>query len=228
MRNLFRRWANLLLQFIYPDTCFLCHTKLDGDSWVCLSCWSRLIPVEGIVLDGIKEYNAIDEIRAGYYYDEAMQKIIHHLKYENGTSLAGRLGEKLGALISEHRLQADILTSVPLNRTRLRERGYNQAELIGRAVEKLSGIMYDDLIIRKRAIVSQTKMASAEARIENVKEAFELDASKDVCGKTIILIDDLITTGATANACAKTLKEGGAGRVIVLAAARPIWKLENS
>ncbi len=216
-------WKNSILELFYPDTCILCTEYLGASTWVCESCWQKQSKVTARISEGIVERTYIDDIFSGYYYDESMQKIIHLLKYDRGLSVAKKLGQRLGEVIFDHKLQADFITAVPLNSIRYRERGYNQAELIAQEASRITGIYCQNLLTRKRPIVSQTKMKSAAERVENVKEAFFVDGSSRLIGKKVILVDDLITTGATANESAKVLKSAGAQSVIVLTAARPLW-----
>ncbi len=111
------------------------------------------------------------------------------------------------------------MTPVPIHTRRLRERGFNQAFLLAKELSKLNGVEVNDILIRTRKTKSQTSLGRAE-RKENIKDAFALKAGADVKGKAFILIDDVCTTGATLEECARILKENGAREVLALTALR--------
>lgn len=221
----FRNVIQNLLEFIYPPLCVVCDGQIDAnDTLICSQCWSGLKSVKGPVEYGILERSHIDEIRSGFYYDNILQSIIHYLKYNQAPGLAKKMAELVAPNLVNHPewARADALIPIPLHKAKARERGYNQAEVIARHLSKLTGIpFWPDALIRKSNTVSQTKMKNAQDRIENMKNVFEIRCS--VREKSLILIDDVITTGATANACAQVLKHEGAHSVYVLSVARPIF-----
>lgn len=155
--------------------------------------------------------------------ESIIQVLIHELKYQNKKSIGVFLGELVGKHIKNDPdfILADALVPVPLHKIRLRERGYNQSEMISKGISRITGIkVIGDLLIRVRNTETQTKL-NFEQRIENVKEAFKLrEKYKDfVVGKRFIIVDDVITTGSTINECAKTLIDSGASKVLVLSVA---------
>jgi len=166
---------------------------------------------------------AIDELVASFVFEKegSFQHIAHALKYSGVQSLGIELGRRLGGVINDWGLRADYVVPIPLHKRKLRERGYNQAELIARGVSAATGIpVRSGIVGRKRFTQTQTAL-SLEERQKNVKDAFELKVSdfSEVRDKTFVLIDDVITTGATIEACGRELREAGATCIIAASSA---------
>ena len=232
MSNLARDILLPLVDFIYPPTCISCEERLlDSQRHVCTSCWDSLIRVsstDDLVLSQqqrFDEHGAVSRFLSCFYFEEEgpMQRIIHGLKYENRRSLGIELGKIVGGCAREDPgfWAGTLLMAVPLHRIKLRERGYNQCDLISRGVAEMSGqIVLSGILFRRKNTVSQTKL-SYEERKENVTDAFVVahGREKKVQGAQIVLIDDVITTGATLTACAKALKDAGAAKVFAASVA---------
>lgn len=157
-------------------------------------------------------------------YEGSLRSLIHLLKYSGMKPLARPLAEYLMRAIpaDEH---FDALIPVPLHWRRQWSRGFNQAELLARYVAKQRGIPVWNVLRRRRATDTQAGLANAGRR-RNVAGAFKVRANARLAGKRILLIDDVMTTGATASACAAALKRGGAGFVSLLTLARVDRRLE--
>jgi ComF family protein len=162
--------------------------------------------------------------RAFGVYDGILMEAIHVFKYGKKTSLS----EPLGGLAKEAFFQfwdsnsIDLLVSVPLHVKRLRERGFNQAHLLIRKWAKQEGIPFDGLTLsRCRWTEPQTNLRRTERR-KNIKGAFSLRYPEKIKGQKILLVDDVFTTGATANECARVLTKAGAEFVDVLTLARAV------
>jgi len=144
------------------------------------------------------------------------------LKYQGRISLAPFLAENMGTELlrrPEH-LPADLIVPVPLHPVRLRERTFNQAELLARALSKKLAVPCEsDLLIRCRSTRPQAELNRQE-RTRNVRGAFDLRGEARVKGLRILLVDDVFTTGSTAEACARLLKSAGARTVVVVTAVR--------
>jgi len=165
-----------------------------------------------------------DFVLTAWDYSAGLEKLIHHVKYERGLHLGEYLGSRMAEIVYHLRQAVDpesFLSPVPLHRIRQRERGYNQSEVICRGISRVWGMpVLGDVLSRTKNTRSQTRM-SAEQRQDNVRGVFRVIRPEAVSGKSIFLVDDVITTGATMNGCAGALKEAGAGTVIGLALARP-------
>ena len=147
--------------------------------------------------------------------------IVHNLKYAGVQALGLELGRRLGKIVVERGIHADAIIPIPLHRRKLRERGYNQAELIARGVSEVSDIpVRCDLVRRKKYTKTQTVLSLNERR-ENMEDAFEVAPIKrtEVENEQFIVIDDVVTTGSTMIACADVLRASGAVGVIGASAA---------
>jgi len=141
-----------------------------------------------------------------------LRRSIHQFKFNGKVGLDRPLGVLLEQVIDSD-LKIDLLVPVPLQRKRLQQRSYNQALLLARVVAKLRRLPVDnDLLVKVRETESQQGL-SAKERVKNLQGSFKLE--KNVTGQNILLIDDVMTTGATVAACSRTLIEGGANHIYV-------------
>ncbi len=158
------------------------------------------------------------------YYSGNLRGLIHLLKYDSVLPAASVLGQFLASAVEElicGRLALyPIVVPVPLHRTRHRSRGFNQAELIARHAAKRLGLEVSTaVLIRRRDTVSQVGL-SREERIANMSDAFRVPHKDAVKDRTIVLVDDVMTTGATLSECARALKKAGAKQVLAATVAR--------
>ena len=214
---------SLIADAIYPPKCIACDALLGADredrGYICLDCNSRIVWLESDFFSANLKKQEFDSSGSLAAYDGAWQEVVHKFKYNNRTDLAGQLGEMLSRRID---YEYDLITAVPLHPKRLRERGYNQSALLAKVVAKKTGFKFN-LGIFKRVKHSAPQVGLAkEERMENIRGAFEPCGSWKAKDADILLIDDVITTGATVNECAKVLKKAGAGRVDVMTIARAI------
>ncbi|MEP2103831.1 MAG: ComF family protein [Parasphingorhabdus sp.] len=160
-------------------------------------------------------------MRAVVEYDEKSSLLAMRLKYGARLGLAELIGQHMGRFL--HEVPADTLViPVPLHRWRLWSRGFNQSVLIGRALSKRGSLLMNNHILVRKSATPPLRLMSAKKRRAIVDRAFQMssDARDQVAGKTVILVDDVYTTGSTANACARLLKESGAVKVLVFCWAR--------
>jgi ComF family protein len=157
-------------------------------------------------------------------YEGSLRVLLHELKYAGHRRVATRLAD---ALLAEPTSQAvlagaDALVPVPLHPRRQRERGFNQAELIAAALARRTGLaLLASALVRRKDTTTQTGL-SAAARRDNVRGAFAVRRRAQIAGRRLVLVDDVLTTGATAEACARVLREAGAVEVRLLALARAL------
>ncbi len=215
------------LEFVYPPTCFVCEALLEGGrSRVCSACWStiRRISHDDSLCREMRERltrpQSIANLISLYHFekDGTLQAIIHQLKYDGmtvlGRELGRKLGEKLLKEVPDHSI--DGIVPVPLHSTKLRERGYNQSEYIARGIRDATGIpVYTSLLKRHKYTSSQTKLTASERR-ENVGDAFCVNkrSYEKINQRSFLVVDDVITTGSTIEACAEVLMAHGASSVI--------------
>ena len=165
-----------------------------------------------------------DQARSALVYDEASRKLILEFKHGDQTQHALAFVPWLMRAGQSLIVDSDIVIPVPLHRMRLWRRRYNQAALIAKELSQAMSMPYrPDLLLRKKATASQGHL-SPKQRTENVKRAFRVqeELTPMIKGKTVLLVDDVYTTGATVRECARVLKAAGAARVNVLTVARTV------
>lgn len=158
-------------------------------------------------------------------YDEASKKLILALKWADRLELSPTFARWLERTGQPLLAEADVIVPVPLHRLRLWRRRYNQAAAVAQALARSSGKAYEPLLLRRlKHTPSQGKMLSAKARRRNVMGAFSVPKYRrgEIKGRTVVLVDDVLTTGATLDACARSLKRAGAARVFALTLARVV------
>jgi ComF family protein len=168
-------------------------------------------------------------VRACAYgaYDGELRDLIHLLKYEQVIPAAGILGEMLVQAIQKLEIEAEsvLVVPVPLHGSKRRQRGFNQAKLIAVAALKRCGSMrgqlVTDVLARIRPTASQIGLTRAQ-RAENIRGAFRVRHLNKVSGRCVLLVDDVLTTGTTANECARVLRKAGAKQVWVATVARTL------
>lgn len=244
MRNIGR----VALDIVYPPLCLLCREPVGDPHGLCPACWSELHFIDGPVcavcglpfeLDAGKDTLCatclahpplFDQARAILTYDDLSKKPVLALKHADRLDLVPAFARWLERTGGPLMAGADLIVPVPLHRWRLWKRRYNQAAELSRGLSRRCGVpMVPGVLIRRKATPSQGKMPSAAARRKNMRGAFAVPkaARETVKGCRILLIDDVLTTGATANACARALKRAGAKAVYLLALARVVRPLSH-
>ncbi len=237
-----------LLGLVYPRTCYGCEKLLGEQSgWLCADCSQKLDPIRrpfcevccqpfsGDLSEGFQCSNCagrdlqFDFARAAYRSRGLARVLVHRFKYNGQFFLAGLLGEMLGETLEDPRIAGEaawegwVLVPVPLHPRRLREREFNQAEEVGREVARRRGLKSVNALRRIRYTHRQVKLDRAQ-RLTNLRGAFAISPkareSKAIVGKRVLLVDDVLTTGATASECARTLSMGGALKVVVITVVR--------
>lgn len=226
---------NKILKTMFPEgySCVCCGNEIfDKENGVCDYCEKSLPYIKGriclhcgepLISDGDyckkckgKKFIYDRAITVFEFKDQA-RNLVLGLKYNNQKYLAKPLGKFLKDIYENSKLFADLIIPVPLCEKRLKIRKYNQAELIANEFSNNVGIeIRNDILFRVKETPTQTKLNYTE-RQQNLKDAFKVKNRKFIKDKTIILIDDVLTTGATVTECAKVLKSAGAKCVYVLA-----------
>jgi len=167
-----------------------------------------------------EERPAFQGARSPYLYQGVAREAVQALKYNHLSALAQPMSQLMARYVGEEAIEADLLVAVPLYARRQRLRGYNQSALLARELCRLCGLpLAGRGLARRRNTPPQARSADAEARKRNVTDAFVADR-RWVEGKRILLIDDVMTTGATLDACARALRQAGAASVWALTFAR--------
>ena len=238
-----RRAARAALDLVYPPLCIGCRKPVAEPGAFCADCWQSIQFVDGPVCDCCGtpfEFDpgagtlcggcharppAYDKARAVMRYDETAKAPILALKHADRLDLAPAFARWLARGGSGLLGEADAILAVPLHRTRLWTRRYNQAAELARALSRHSAKPYLPQVLRRaRSTPSQGEMRSAKARRRNMLGAFKVSPrhKSAIAGRNLLLIDDVLTTGATVDACARALKRAGAAKVLVLALARVV------
>lgn len=160
-------------------------------------------------------------MRSAFVYEGPVRHAVVDLKYEGVHAAAEQLAGLMAEALDSWNGSTDVIVPVPLHRSRRRSRGYNQSALLARAYARRTGLLVDEsLLIRTRATVAQASGLSHQERLANVHGAFAARQPERVKGRAILLIDDVVTTGATIKACARALREADASAVYGLSFAR--------
>lgn len=230
-----RLWRGVV-NLLTPSLCLVCAGPVGEPASLCLACWGNLRQIDEPVCDmlgtpfaydqGVGALSAAaladpppwDRARAAVLFDETAAKIVHALKYtdrpEAGLFMARMMARAGRGLLAE----ADVIIPVPLHRFRLWQRRFNQSAFLAQHLSRASGRPWRArLLIRRRHTRAQVGLERDDRR-RNVRNAFAVtpEGAAHVAGKSVLLVDDVRTTGATAEACATVLKQAGAARVAVL------------
>jgi ComF family protein len=173
---------------------------------------------------------AFDRARSFALYEETVVRAILLLKFEQIEPLGAWFAERLAELVSAEAdtLAADVVVPVPLHRQRERERGYNQAALLSKPLAKRLRLPHQAVLLVRTRARPDKQVLSLEERWESVRGAFATRPGSQVDNLRVLLVDDVLTTGATLDACARTLRQAGAKSVIGLTAARAVRNLPSS
>ncbi len=216
--------AKSIFNLALPAYCFNCKELLSDEKIICSNCYGDIPRIDNRHLDAflirIKD-QYFDNVTVIFEYNDVFQKLIHFYKYQEYLKLANTFATSIISEINKH---YDIITFVPLHESKERERGFNQSRIIAELVSNGLGLVTsNDLLIREKFTSTQTKL-SRKQRINNVNKAFHV--KNEVRDKSVLIIDDVITTGATLNECARVLKESGCKIADVAALATPTTILD--
>ncbi|MCX5698015.1 MAG: ComF family protein [Candidatus Omnitrophica bacterium] len=230
-----------LADIIYPKRCLACKAPLagaaSGDHYVCSKCWGEIKknvpPFCSRCGRHLKKNNLAKNVCSGCarselhfdrafsptLYEGTIKKLLHEFKYKGKDYLGATLTKPMLEFITEYRLPMeymDLVIPVPLHNSKLREREFNQAHILGSHIAReYKKEIRLDLLVRHRNTLTQTNLETGE-RLKNVKNCFSVTDGTAVTGKNILLVDDVLTTGATCSEAALALKNAGAGIVFAL------------
>ena len=237
-----KSYADSLLELIYPEknTCFICevYDEKIADKYICQSCERKFKKIQPPVCSKCSkplEYNSSVDLcaeccdtkryfemsRSPYAYDGLIKKVIYSYKYYNKTYLYKLFGNLLMDFMKNiNYTYFDCIVSVPLHSSKMRERGYNQSELIARYLSSKLSIPYVDAIKRTKKTLKQSGQ-NKEHRRRNMKGAFEIKhPAEKVINSSVLLVDDIYTTGSTVDECSRVLVNYGAAGVYIITIAR--------
>ncbi|MBD5085276.1 MAG: ComF family protein [Clostridiales bacterium] len=213
------RALRFLLDLLYPPKCPFCGRVLErGEEGWCASCQEDL-PWVGP--GEIRTVDFCDACLSPLWYRDGVREGMHRYKFGGGRGHAQLFGLLMAQCLQDRwEDPVDLITWVPLHPKRRRERGYDQAELLARRVGELAGLSVENTLEKVRATAVQSGISEEEARRANVEDAYRVLPGLDLTGKRIVLVDDVVTTGATLSECAAALRQAGAASVAGLTFAR--------
>jgi ComF family protein len=241
LRRLIGRAGQQALEAIYPSACPACHGAVEQNGFLCAQCWALAPFIERPYCERSGAPFAQD-LGAGLlspqvlsdppvwsraravmlYQDGPARRLVHALKYSDRIDYAGPMGgwmARAGAQLLEG---ADLLVPVPLHRGRLFSRRFNQAAALAAAISKASGVPHDPLALARVKKTPPQVGLTRTQRAENVQGAFRTPDASKIAGRRIVLVDDVMTSGATCNAAARVLLRAGAANVDALVFARVV------
>lgn len=208
------------LDLIYPPTCMICGTMLvAGEEHVCSACRLALprISLSSFEQNRICERMAgrlpFERAAAGFHYEKEsyIQILFEAFKYGGQRQLAAYLGHLAGRKLAEQGFfkGMDVIVPVPLHRKKMRQRGYNQSDYIARGLSEESGLPVETAVLKRMRFNSTQTRKNKWERLENVAELFSVCHPERIRGKHLLLVDDVMTSGATLESCGKVLMEAG-------------------
>lgn len=230
-----RLWHGFL-DLVTPGLCLGCGVPAGEPASLCVTCWGKLQHLDEPVCDALgtplaydqgqgalsaaalTDPPAWDRARAAVIFDEGSARLVHALKYQDRPEAALLMARLMARAGRRLLAEADVMLPVPLHPMRLWQRRFNQSAVLAQRIAALSGPPWrHDVLVRARRTRAQVGLDHAERR-KNVKAAFRVvpDKAAVVSGRSVLLVDDVRTTGATAEACALALKAAGAARVSLL------------
>jgi len=233
--------ARLALDIALPTLCVACREPVYGDG-VCATCWAKLSfiappfcprlgipfvydPGPGMLsMEAIADPPAYARARAAVRFDDVARTLVHALKYQDRTDLAPAMGRWMARAGRELLEEADVLVPVPLHWQRGWSRRYNRSGALARVIERQTGVRLASEALRRVRPTQQQIGLSRSERASNVQGAFKVasDGKADIAGRRLVLVDDVLTSGATVDACARALLRAKAASVDVLVFARVV------
>jgi ComF family protein len=237
----FRAVFGRALDVALPSLCPACREQVR-DSGLCASCWSKLTmiappycerlgipfaydPGPGVLsMQAISDPPAYHRARAAVRFDDISRALVHALKYGDRIDLAPTMGRWMARAGLELLKDADALIPVPLHWRRLWARRFNQSALLAQAIAGETGVAVADTALKRIKATAQQVGLTQSERAENVQGAFRVPADRkaEVAGRRVVLVDDVLTSGATSDACARALLRAGARNVDLLVFARVV------
>lgn len=210
--------TDLLLELFYPSRCAFCGRLVKSGEGMCRDCGGKL-PYTGAV-NAVQYFPGVSRCVSPLYYEGAVREALLRYKFGGAASYSRVFGKIMAKCIDEMQFSCDIITWIPLSGRRLRKRGYNQAQLLAeRAAAELS-LPCVPMLVKLRNNPAQSGIDDYKQRRRNVAGVYDVREPMLPEGKHILLVDDIVTTGATLSEAASVLRKAGAAEVTALTAAR--------
>ena len=215
------KMINKFLDLLFPPKCPFCHHVLkDREEGFCDPCQHRLPWCAGTA--GEQKLEFLSGCVSPLFYRDHVREGVHRFKFSNCPGYAGVFGLLMFQAVQDgwKEVSFDLVTWVPLSQKGLRRRGYDQARLLAENLAPRLALPSAPSLVKRRHTTAQSLLSGESARRANVLDAYELRSGVDVRGKTILLCDDVVTTGATLSECARVLLTAGAAEVYAVTLAR--------
>lgn len=243
LRSMAARAARQVIDIVYPPSCLACRRAVSGEGVLCSACWSAMpfierpycerlgTPFEQDLGPGIISPEAFANppvyLRAravARFTDGPARELVHRLKYGDRIELAEPMGRWMARAGADLLKDAQLIVPAPLHRWRLFSRRFNQAAALAAEISRVSGVPWDALALKRVKRAKPQIGLSRAQRADNVQGAFRVseEGRVAIAGKRVLLVDDVLTSGATANAAARILLRGGASQVDLLVFARVV------
>ena len=230
-----------LLNILFPKnfTCVLCGEEIFDNSYLCDNCKSNLPKIDGDIClkcgEPIKSQAkycnrcqnksfVIDKIRCAFVYEDKIALALKNLKFNNHRYLVKPLALFLKETYIKENFDVDIITYVPMHEKKLKERGFNHAELLAKELGKMLNIEVSDSLIKTKETKLQVDL-DYKHRQENLVGAFNVINKNDFKNKKVLIIDDIFTTGATLNCCAESINKAKPNKIYALCVAHTMYEL---
>lgn len=241
-KEFFKKFSDKFLDLLYPEglTCVNCGDELQHETRLnlCGKCYLNLIENDGhrCKICGIRMKNEADYCdnctrfdkyfdmnRSPFIYEKTASDLVKKLKFGNKLYIAKELAKAMADEYFTGNFNCDFILYVPMTEKEEKERGYNQSELLAKEVGLRTGLSVFDNLKKVKETDRQKKLTAKERR-ENLKGVFDVVRADEIKGKNVLVIDDVYTTGATINECARVLKRAGARKVYSITAAQTAFK----
>lgn len=240
------KWILPVLNLFFPQNCIFCNgERKGGGEYLCGNCFKDIGFIQtpicstcGVPADISYEYPhegfscgvcrqspyQFDQARSLGHYDTILRQLIHHFKYQKQLGTLSDIDCLLEKYFSgcEEEYSNFTVSPIPLHFNKMRERGFDQAFLLARQVARVLRAPLESALLRRVTATSAQATKTKSERAQNIKGAFEVNRPEWVAGKNVLLVDDVFTTGATANEAAKTLKKVGVGKVYIFTLGRVV------
>ena len=224
MFNILNQTIDLLL----PRFCIACKLKLlHNENWLCEKCFNSMAIADSKFIEDFYNEKFKYDTNVNFlfscfkfYKEGAFQKIIHQLKYNGKHRIGSFLGEILGNRLKEitNINEYDLILSVPIHMVKKIDRGYNQTEYIAKSISKIINIPYYNNIVERKVYKESQTTHNKSERLANIKGVFNIKNPKFIRSKNIIIVDDIITTGATIIEISDLCKTSGANNIAAISA----------
>jgi len=242
----FRRLLRPLAAVLLPADCLVCgaHLPAEHDGGVCLRCWRTFRRHEGPCCrrcgDPVFAFEhrsppanfqceqcrlrprSFQRCRSAGLFEGAFREAIHRVKFDGEAVLGRSLGRWLARSLPGEAAESDLVAPVPLHPRRIRERGFNQSELLSYAVAAAAGLSHSPRLLRKTTPTRSQTGLGREDRRRNLRGTFSVSPGEALKGKRVLLVDDIYTTGCTVEECARVLRRAGVRAVRVVTLARTV------